>query len=283
MKLQEVLGKTTQFFRDKKFESPRLEAELLLAHGLGLSRVQLYLKFDQPLSEPELEKCRSLVKRRIQGEPSAYILGSKEFYGFRFEVNPATLIPRPETEEAVEYILKWLERNKIENPKLMDLGTGSGCVGLSLLKKNSTAELWTVDVSADAIEIAKKNAAQLEVVDRVQFVLGDAAQMVQQAFAADVIFANPPYIDIDDLEVQSDVRQFEPHLALFSKDQGFAYLKAWSTEAVHKLNSPGLMIFEMGYKQGPVMKQHFEGLNQFKEVRVIKDLSGHDRFIVGEK
>lgn len=283
MKLQEVLSKTTHFFKEKNFESPRLEAELLLAHGLGLSRVQLYLKFDQPMSEYELERCRALVKRRIQGEPSAYILGQKEFYGIKFQVSPATLIPRPETEEAVEYILQWCEKMKMMSPQILDLGTGSGCVGLSLLYKLPKARLWTVDISAEALQMAQLNAENLNVQDRSEFIAGDAADLIRLAPQADVIFANPPYIDFEDTEVQSGVRQFEPHLALFAKEQGFALLKSWSTLSVDKLKNPGLMIFEMGYQQGAQMKDHFQGFKKFQDVRVLKDLSGHDRFIIGEK
>lgn len=283
MKLQDVLSKTTQFFKDKNFDSPRLEAELLLSHGLGMSRVQLYMKFDRPMSEPELEKCRALVKRRIQGEPSAYILGQKDFYGIKFNVSPATLIPRPETEEAIEFILKWLHKQELPQAQILDLGTGSGCAGLSILVKEPDTKLWTVDISAEAVEVAQQNAEALGIKDRVQFCTADAVTALADAPDADVIFANPPYIDNEDPEVQNTVRQFEPHLALFAKDQGLALLKSWSSAAVSKLKTPGIMIFEMGYQQGPQMKEHFLGLSQFKEVRVLKDLSGHDRFIIGEK
>jgi release factor glutamine methyltransferase len=134
MKLKEVLDKTTAFFKDKKLDTPRLDAELLLSHGLKLDRIQLYMKFDQPLSDEELATCRELVRRRSQGEPVAYIQGSKEFYGFSFEVNSHVLIPRPETEHIIDEALKWAT-DKDRELKILDLGTGSGCVGLTLLKK----------------------------------------------------------------------------------------------------------------------------------------------------
>lgn len=283
MKLKEVLDKTTAFFRDKGFHSPRLDAEMILGHGLGLERIQLYLKFDQPMGEAELSRCRDLVRRRTQGEPVAYILGYKDFFGHRFQVSKDTLIPRPETEEMVEHVLNWLGSNKSEPLSLVDLGAGSGCIGLSLLKELPNAKLKAVDISPGAIEMAKANAESLETLPRVDFLVGDAARLADQVGHVDVLVANPPYIAEDDPEVESDVKTHEPSTALFAADSGLALLKSWSQIYGPLIKTPGLMIMEMGYKQGEAMREHFLSLELFKEVRVIKDLSGHDRFILGEK
>ena len=295
MKLKEVLDKTTSFFKDKKFDSPRLDAELLLAHGLKLERIQLYMKFDQPLQEVELASLRELVRRRGQGEPVAYILGHRDFYGERFEVNADTLIPRPETEHIIEEALAWATksgRSKEDAFRIVDLGTGTGCVGLTLLKKLPNAKLISVDLSDKALAVARKNAHNLEVADRVQFVHSDAANTdkVLSALVAftgekniDILVSNPPYIAHDDARVEVNVRKFEPNMALFADDQGLKLLKNWSENYKKNLSEHALVLMEMGMSQGPEMKKHFEGLGVFNEVRVIKDLSGHDRIISGVK
>lgn len=289
MKLKEVLDKTTAFFKDKKLDTPRLDAELLLSHGLKLDRIQLYMKFDQPLSDEELAVCRELVRRRSQGEPVAYIQGNKEFYGLNFEVNSHVLIPRPETEHIIDEALKWAP-DKDRELKILDLGTGSGCVGLTLLKKFPHARLVSVDISDEALKVAQRNAESLGVQDRVCFVHADAGNtdVVLQNYQdfmgqsnIDILVSNPPYIANEDPLVEKDVRKFEPHTALFAADDGLALLKVWSTQYSPKLSHPGLLLMEMGMSQGPIMSEHLEKLGMFNEVRVIKDLSGHDRVLRG--
>ncbi|MFS4458989.1 peptide chain release factor N(5)-glutamine methyltransferase [Bdellovibrio sp. HCB2-146] len=289
MKLKEVLDKTTAFFREKKIDTPRLDAELLLSHGLKLDRIQLYLKFDQPLSDAELATCRELVRRRSQGEPVAYIVGYKDFFGERFEVNSHTLIPRPETEHLIEEAMKW-EKDSEKPLHILDLGCGSGCVGLTLLKKFPHARLVTVDISAEALEVAKRNAESLGVRERVFFVNEDAGnfQNVMASYQEfmgqekiDILVSNPPYIAEEDPLVDKDVRKFEPHTALFAADSGLALLKQWSSSYSEKLSRPGLLLMEMGMSQGAAMLGHLEKLGKFNEVRVIKDLSGHDRVLRG--
>lgn len=283
MKLKEVLDKTTAFFKDKKFDSPRLDAELLLAHGLGIERIQLYLKFDQVLSEVELQKCRELIRRRKTGEPVAYIVGYKDFYGLRFAVNNSVLIPRPETEHVVEAALAWA-KDKSKEYNVLDLGSGSGCIGQTILRHLPKATLTALDISEKSLLVAKQNAEMLKCLDRVQFIEGDAEKVSEMVSASyDIIVANPPYIDPLDILVEENVKKFEPELALFSAGKGLHGLKTWSALYKNHLAAHSAMIMEMGYDQGPAMKAHFESLGIFQEVRVIKDLSGHDRIIYGVK
>lgn len=282
MKLKEIIDRTTQFFKDKNFDSPRLDAELLIAHGLKLERMQLYINFDRPLKEEELEICRSLVKRRVQGEPVAYILGYKHFFNDRFIVNSSTLIPRPETEHVVEEALAWA---KAHNPqaRVLDLGTGTGCIGLSLIKALPEARLISVDVSEGALEVASQNAQALGVSDRVEFIHGDAAEKeAQLPKDFDLIVSNPPYIGHQDTHVEVNVKKFEPNSALFADDNGLKFLKTWSEKYRTHLKSKSMMLMEMGFDQGPAMKSFYETLG-FDEVKIIKDLSGHDRVICGVK
>lgn len=283
MKIKEVLDKTIQFFKDKKMESARLEAEWLIGAGLGLDRVQLYLKFDQPLKEDELAKLREMVKRRISGEPLAYITGSRGFYGLEFQVTKDVLIPRPETETLVEKALDYIKTIQADEIQIVDLGSGSGCIGLTLAKKDPRAKVKLVDISGEALKIAQLNAEKLNVQDRCEFIQADATEFLNQInFRFDLILANPPYIDLKDLHVEENVKKFEPNLALFAEG-GTSLLKKWSTAAHLRLKNKSLMMMEMGFDQGPQMKNHLVELKSFVKVEVLKDLSGHERVILGEK
>lgn len=291
MKLKEVLDKTTQFFKSKGLDSPRLDAELLLAHGLKLQRIQLYLKFDQPLSEGELAVCRELVRRRGQGEPVAYILGSREFFGYPFKVHSAVLIPRPETEHVVESVCEWAtdaERDYC----IVDLGSGSGCIGLTLLKKLPKAKLIAVDISRGALDVAKTNAEALEVSERAHFVEADAGD-VDRVLAEvkdfvgtsqiDILVSNPPYIAPGDPDVEENVKKFEPEIALFAPENGLKFLSDWSRKYSPFLGPKAIMLMEMGMTQGPAMQKAFEDLGVFDAVDIVKDLAGLERVIRGVK
>lgn len=283
MKTKEVLDKTIQFFRDKKMDNARLEAEWLIGAGLGLDRMQLYLKFDQPLKDDEVVKLREMVKRRISGEPLAYITNSRGFYGLDFKVTPDVLIPRPETETLVEKALDYLKTLDQESISVLDLGTGSGCIGLTLAKKDPRVSVLLVDISPSALSVAKENAANLKVLDRCQFFEAKADQFLSQSTEMfDLILANPPYIAPTDTHVEKDVKAFEPHTALFAEG-GTSLLKLWSQAAIKKLKDKSLMMMEMGFDQGPQMKEFYLKLNAFTKVEILKDLSGHDRVISGEK
>jgi release factor glutamine methyltransferase len=284
MKLKEVLDRTVQFFKDKNIETPRLDTEILLTEALGYkNRVDLYLKFDQPLKDEELSRSREFVRRRSQGEPVAYIIGKKDFYGFTFHVNDSVLIPRPETELLVEEAINWAKKNQVENPKVLDMGCGSGCIGISFLKKVPGAQLIAVDKSAEALEVAKQNATLLEVDGRAEFILSDSMDLKFDPSTFDIILANPPYIAEDDPDVQAEVKAYEPEIALFAQESGFQALKGWSSNAKGWLKAKSLMGFEMGATQGPQMKKTFEGLQVFSKVFILKDLAALDRHIIGEK
>ncbi len=280
MKLNEVLNKSIQFFKDKKIESARLDAELLISHGLKIDRMSLYLKFDQPLTEIEISSCRELIRRRSLGEPVAYIVQEKGFYGLSFFVEHGVLVPRPETETIVDEVLAFVKKEKIENPKILDLGAGSGCIGLSILKNISTAKLVAVEKSESAQNVFSKNCDALNLNDRTVLIKSDVESVdFSKLGEFDCIISNPPYIDIHDSRVQKSVREFEPEMALFAGDRGFSLLKSWSDLAKQNLSENALMMFEMGLDQGAEMLAHFQNLNTFKNISVQKDLSGLDRFI----
>lgn len=278
MRLKEVFEKSVQFFKDKKIETARLDAEILIAHVLKVDRLQIYLRYEQPLAEAEIEACRAVIRRRAQGEPVAYIVEEKGFYGEDFYVGPGVLIPRPESELIVEEALEFIKIYKIENPKILDLGAGTGCLGFSILKNCLTATLSSFEKSIEAHKYLLKNLSSLKLQDRVQVFCEDINLFnFSNLEQFDIIIANPPYIDIEDTAVEKNVKLYEPHEALFAPDQGMYFLKNWLDRTKHLLNSPGLVLFEMGYRQGPEFKQFAEGLRFFSEVQIIKDLSGLDR------
>lgn len=286
MLLKDVLTKSIQFFKDKKIESARLDAELLIAHALKIDRISLYVKYEQPLTEAEVTACREYVRRRSLGESVAYIIEEKGFFGEVFKVYPGVLVPRPETEHIVEEVLKFIEKNKIENPRLLDMGAGTGCIGLSILKQIPTATLMSVDISDIAVKNIQFNVEKLGLQERVTVIHSsienidwNSADFGPQAF--DAIVSNPPYIDVADTDVDAHVRKFEPATALFAENKGLLFLQNWSKLSVGSLKKPGIMSFEMGHLQGPIMKEHFESLNVFSEVKVIQDLSEKDRIVQG--
>jgi release factor glutamine methyltransferase len=291
MKLKEVLDKTTQFFKDKHIESARFESEIILAHALKLQRIQIYLKYDQPLSDEEMSACRDLVRRRVQGEPVAYIFGEKDFYGYPFKVNSSVLIPRPETEHVVESALEWAD-GPDEKFTIVDLGTGSGCIGLTLLKKLTQSQLIAVDISDKALEIAAANAKALEVSDRVRFLKADAGN-TEAVIAAvkgftgaeniQILVSNPPYIGKHDKDIEENVKKFEPDIALFAEQDGLALLQTWSRSYAPYLSDEAIVLMEMGMTQGPAMKSHFQSLGVFQTVDIVKDLAKLDRVIRGVK
>lgn len=290
MTIKEVLDKTITFFKQKGFLSPRLDAELLIAHGLKYERLQLYLKFDQPLKDHEVDALRELVKRRTLGEPVAYILGKKDFYKNTFLVSKAVLIPRPETETLVEMAVDFIERRKpLDRFGVLDIGGGSGCIGISLAKEFPEIQVAIIEKSKDAADVIDENI-KLNSVSNVTVYNLDADNVTSfvKDFAAgdpkfDLIVSNPPYIAKDDIDVEENVKKFEPHDALYAEDCGYLFLKNWAEKYAALLKDGGQMLFEMGHSQGKTISEHLNQLNIFKSVQIKKDLSEKDRFISMQK
>lgn len=278
MTLQTVLQKTSAYLSDKGFSNSRFESELLLGFGLGLKRIDLYLQFDRILSENELSLLRALVQRRSSGEPLAYITESTEFYGRRFYVNPSTLVPRPETETLVEKILQ-TARSKAAGT-LLDLGCGSGVIGLSLLSELPGWKGICVELSQPALDVARQNSSRLGLSERVEFVCADAENFLShQRQKFDLVVANPPYIEPGDPNLEESVRRFEPELALYAEDQGFSLVRSWMLGALQVLHSDGIIGFEFGSSQKNRCEDFFkeQGISHFEFYR---DLWQHDRGVI---
>jgi release factor glutamine methyltransferase len=234
-----LLGWTQGFFAQKAVDAPRLTAELLLAHALGCDRLRLYLDFDKPLGAPELARYRELVRRRSDGEPTAYLTGVREFFGHRFAVDPRVLVPRPETELLAEAALAALP----EAGAALDLGTGSGALALSLKLGRPGARVTAVDCSAEALAVAQANAAALGA--EVTLLLGDLFGPVAPADRFDVIVSNPPYLPTAELAgLQREVRR-EPRLALDGGPDGLGVLRRIVAEAPRWLGPGGTLVLEM--------------------------------------
>ncbi len=285
LRIKDILQKTTQFFRDKGIESARLDSELLISSALNWERVKLYLNYDYPLTNDELAICREYVRRRAAGEPVAYILGKKDFYRHSFIVSPAVLIPRPETELLVETAVNWLRDHVEEGARFVDLGTGSGCIGLSIAHEIENSRWIGVDKSPAAINIAKSNAEALGLTERSRFIVSDVMDLALETITEvlggrpDAIVANPPYIAVNDPDVDASVKRYEPQEALFSGEDGLDDIRSWAVKAAAFVRPGGLVIFEIGYQQGSAAREIFSSLGKFEDIQILKDYSGFDRFV----
>jgi len=267
-----VLDWTSDYFAKKGLENPKLDAQVLLSHVLGLERVMLYAYFDRPVSEPERERFRELVKRRARGEPVAYLVGEREFWSLPFSVSPAVLIPRPDTERLVEIALE-LARAWTA-PRILDVGTGSGCVAAALAKELPAARVTAVDVSEAALAVARanfeKNGLAVEALNSdLVSALGDRR--------FDLIVANLPYIPHRDLAgLAADVRDFEPRLALDGGADGLELVRRFIAAAPARLDPGGAIALEAGFDQLDRVAAALAEAG-YGAIEVHTDLGGHPR------
>jgi release factor glutamine methyltransferase len=234
-----LIAWTQDFFARKGIDAPRLTAELLLAHALSCDRVRLYLDYDKPLGEPELARFRELVRRRADGEPTAYLVGKREFYGRPFRVDRRVLVPRPETELLVEAALAALP----EGGAALDLCTGSGCVGITLALERKGARVVATDLSEDALAVARENATALGAV--VELATGDLWSAVHAGARFDVVAANPPYVPTRELAALAPEVRREPCSALDGGEDGLAVIRRIVEGAPARLAPGGTLVVEM--------------------------------------
>ncbi len=286
MKVKEVFEKSVQFLRERNIESPRLETELLVASVLKTNRIGIYLKYEAPLTEPEVAALRDLVVRKSKGEPTAYLLGEKYFYGRRFLVGPGVLIPRPETEQIIEEAVDYFKNNACLGPmKIADFGAGSGCLGISLGLEFAEADVVMVERSPIAACYCEKNIGSLVGdADRKNFHLFKVAvENWHPDSQFQLIVANPPYIDPSDEDVSPTVKKFEPAEALFAEDLGLSAISSWLNVVEKCLTPNGVTFFEIGHKQGAEVKKLFDSKKIFKAVEILQDFNKKDRIIKAVK
>lgn len=276
----EVLDWTRGHFAEKGLGTPRLDAEVLMAHVLGLPRVMLYARYDQPLVETELAQIRQLVARRAQREPVAYLTGRREFFSLELEVNRDVLIPRPDTELLVQLTLAALEDHI--HPSVVDVGSGSGCVAIAIAANHPTARVVGLDLSPETLVVAKRNALRRGVSDRVGFEQSDLlANLPASAHPVDAVVANLPYIPSRELEdVMADVRDHEPRLALDGGPDGLAIIRRLIATAPPLLHPKGFLALEAGPAQVPAVADLLAAAG-LGAVQCHKDLAGHARVATG--
>jgi release factor glutamine methyltransferase len=273
MTVLEVLQATTAYFKKHNVESARLNTEQLLAHVLGRKRIELYLEFERELTESELAPLRDLVKRRGEGEPLQHLLGTVEFCGHVFLCDKRAMVPRPETEELVEIL-----KAEIQNPKskMVDVGTGSGVIALSLAANFPEAQIVAVDVSHEALSLARENAARLTLGDRVQFLKRDLLENIEGKF--DLIVANLPYISAQERNTLSREVLHDPEVALFAGERGDEVLRELIVQAPSRLRPGGLLALEIGPGQRQGLLSALAE-KKYRDIYSKNDYNGVTRFL----
>lgn len=278
--IQRLLDWTTQFFKDKAMEGARLDAEVLLAACLDCPRIQLYTRFDEVVSDDLRSEFRDKVKRHATGEPVAYLVGHREFYSLDFQVNSNVLIPRPETEHLVIEALDRFESRRSEPLRLCDVGTGSGIVAICLAKYLPQARIVALDISPDALEVAKANAAAHKVEDRIDFRDSDLLAAVNgETF--DAIVSNPPYVSNSEMEqVERSVKDFEPHLALVGAgEDGGQTTRQLMDQSPSLLTEDGFILVETSPMLAGSLRDYATTKAGFASSGIIKDMAGLDRVV----
>jgi release factor glutamine methyltransferase len=273
MTVLELLQATTAYFKKRNVENPRLNAEHLLAHVLGRKRIELYLDFERKLTETELTPLRDLVKRRSEGEPLQHLLGTVEFCGHVFLCDKRAMVPRPETEELVEFL-----KFEIQNPKseIVDVGTGSGVIALSLAAEFPEAKIVAIDISDDALALAQENAARLNLISRVHFLKSRLLENVEVAF--DLIVANLPYISTQDRHTLSREVLHDPEIALFAGTRGDELVRELIDQAPTRLRPGGMLALEIGLGQSQALLSVLTEKN-YRDICSKNDYNGVTRFL----
>ncbi len=282
MQLRQALKSGIEKLEAANVGSPRRNAEVLLMFVLACDRAYLYAHPERELTAEEAARYEQALAERARGKPSQYITGHQEFWGMDLIVSPAVLIPRPETEHVVETVLELVRGRESSSPlRIVDVGTGSGCIVLALARELPRAELHAVDISPAALEIARANAARLELTGRITFGESDLLSAVPPAPAFDVVVSNPPYVPEEHPEkVQREVREFEPRHAVFASRQGLAVYERLIPQAHERLRNGGWLAVEIGYSIEDAVSALLAG---WSNVRVTKDLQGIPRVVSARK
>ncbi|HID95166.1 MAG TPA: peptide chain release factor N(5)-glutamine methyltransferase [Candidatus Latescibacteria bacterium] len=283
-KLLEILNRTADYLKSKAFENPRLDAELLLCHTLGLRRLDLYLEYDRPISREELDRFRTVLQKRLKHTPIQYITQKAEFMSLPFVVNPSVAIPRPETEVLVETVIARLGRQK--GPSVVaDIGTGCGAIAIALAKQMDDVSVYATDISGEAIEVARRNAHINGVSDRITFLQGDLLTPLASApKGLDAIVSNPPYIKHADINIlPAEIKDYEPPSAFDGGPDGLFYHRGLIERSPEFLKAGGILALEVGDGQAGEVSKLMECGLVFKRIEKVKDLNGVERVVLGEK
>jgi release factor glutamine methyltransferase len=282
LRVVDLITAASDHLKSRGFENARLEVERMLGSVLHLGRLELYLVFDRPLSKEERDSFRSLYRRRLAHEPLQYVTGSTEFRTVRVKTDRRALVPRPETEILVGSAVEFLRGR--EKPLVLDLGTGTGAIALSVAGEIPEALVIAVDRSDDALSLAEENVHALELEQSVTLVKGNMLEGIDCMGPFDAILSNPPYIPSGDIEtLQPEICRYEPHMALDGGEDGMLYLKNISEDAHRHLKSGGLLLLECGEDQADIVRQILERTNTYETVEIIRDMAGRNRVVKAKR
>ncbi len=283
--ISSLLQWTLEYLENKTGQKSRLDAELLLAHTLSTSRLKLYLNYQQPMSNDELSRFKMFLKRRVNGEPVQYIIGAQSFWTMDLFVGPGCLIPRPETECLIEHAIKLYNILDIntKNPRIADIGTGSGAIALAIATEIPGAKVIATDISADALSIAIKNAKKHDLDKNICFMVADLFKPISNKHCFDLVISNPPYVTTDEYEkLDIHIRDFEPQDALLAGIDGLDIYKQLIPQSFSFIASGGYLIVETGCNQAELVQGLFN-MAGFTDICFGRDYSGLPRWVSGKK
>ena len=283
--IKRLLDWTVPYFEKNESLQPRLDAEILLAEALGCQRIELYTRFDEEVAEGPRSKFREWVKRRAEGVPVAYLVGHREFFSLEFEVNKHVLIPRPETEHLVTSVLDLIGEHFANQPKIriVEVGTGCGCIAIAVAKHCEKATVEAIDISAEALDVAKRNVETHQLESRVQLIQGDLLDVVQDADQVDMVVSNPPYVGLKETsELAPEVKDNEPHVALFSDDDEGVGLSQKIMQQMVTKGCGRFLVMESSPMIIGSLSQYAKDCG-FEDVEVHKDFGGLERWIVAKR
>ncbi|MEN8128210.1 MAG: peptide chain release factor N(5)-glutamine methyltransferase [Planctomycetota bacterium] len=284
--IKKLLEWVSEYFADKGVDSPRLSAELLLCDVLGLERIQLYTLYDRVVQPPQLAALRAMVKRAGEQEPIAYLVGRCEFYSLPLTITPDCLIPRPETEGLVEKAVHFL-REREGTQHVLDLCTGSGCIAAAIAKNVEDSKIVATDLSDAALKVAAENMEKLKLTERVKVLCGDLFDPIIEGLDAarfDLIVSNPPYVsEAEYAALDKNVKEYEPANALLAGADGLDVYKRILENVDDFLKPDGVLMMEIGYAQGPAIRELLENSGVFKTITIEKDFANNDRIAIAQK
>ncbi len=286
--IKKLLNVTSEYLKSKQIDNPRLAAEILLAHQLNVSRINLYLNFEQPLNSREIAGYRELIRRRVRHEPLQYITGTQEFWSLDFVVTPFVLIPRPETELLVELGMERIEKMALApnlSPRILDLCTGCGAIAVAMAKVHPSAEIWATDISPGAIEVARLNAERHGVAERIRFMEGDLWEpFSDQGGNFDLILSNPPYVASEQYAgLPPEVREYEPRLALDGGRGGMEFIARIIRGALSHMAPGAWLMLEMAPEQTNKALALLGSVKGYREKARFKDYSHNYRVVTARK
>jgi release factor glutamine methyltransferase len=280
--VRRILDWTTGHLEKHGSETARLDAEILLAHARGCTRIDLYTHFAEPVTETHRTMMRDLVKRRANAEPVAYLVGYREFFSLDFSVTPDVLIPRPDTETLVVELLE--SAKQFRTPRILEIGTGSGCIAITAKVNHPRAKITATDLSAAALEVARKNARAHQVVDEIFWLEGDLFDPVPAQSEFEIIASNPPYLREDEMPtLQKDVALHEPTSALVAGPDGLEILRRIAESAYEYLVPGGKLLFEIAYEQAEPVREILNSTGHYDEIGFVNDLSARPRVVTARR